>query len=131
MQPTADPNLVAGWIALANSDSGTPEHDRHFWAFDGVYRMRWDAAQTWSFILAVLAADQSNRVLEVLSAGPLEDYLVDHGPTVIDAVEREASINPSFASLLGGVWQNSMSAEVWQRVQAVRDRRGWDGNPAA
>ena len=131
MQPAADPNLVAGWIALANSDSDTPEHDRHFWAFERVDDMRSDAAQTWTFILAVLAADQSNRVLENLSAGPLEDYLVDHGAAVIDAVEREAGVNPSFARLLGGVWQNSMSADVWQRVQAVCDRRGWDGNPAA
>jgi hypothetical protein len=130
MQPRADPKLVAAWVALAHSASDTPEHDRHFWAFLTVCEMRSDAQRMWTFILAVLAADQSSKVSECLSAGPLEDYLVDHGLAVIDAVEGEARSNAAFARLLGGVWQNSMSPHVWQRVQSVRHRRGWDGIPA-
>jgi hypothetical protein len=65
--------------------------------------------------------------LAILSAGPLEDLLVYHGDTVIDRVEAAAKANPTFAFLLGGVWRNAISQEVWDRICAVRELRGWDG----
>jgi hypothetical protein len=48
---------------------------------------------------------------------------------MIERVETEARSNPLFAKLLGGVWQNEMPDHIWRRVQAVWDRRGWDGIP--
>jgi hypothetical protein len=48
---------------------------------------------------------------------------------MIQYIEQEAKADPSFARLLGGVWQNAMTDDVWNRLQAVWDRRGWDGNP--
>lgn len=83
----------------------------------------------WAMILAIHSRDQSIHIQQVLSAGPLENLLALHGEGFIDLVESEAQRDPSFAKLLGGVWKNRMSDEVWQRVQAVRDRRGWDGTP--
>jgi uncharacterized protein DUF6869 len=85
--------------------------------------------EAWRFVLAVLNKDRSKQILEVLSAGPLEDLLVKHGGTIIDRVEEEARANPMFAKLLGGVWKNSMTDDVWSRVQSVWDRRGWDDVP--
>lgn len=81
----------------------------------------------WAMILAIHTRDQSAHVDQVLSAGPLENLLALHGEHFIDRVESEAKTDPSFASLLGGVWKNRMSEAVWQRVQTVWDRRGWDG----
>jgi hypothetical protein len=83
----------------------------------------------WAMILAIHTRDQSVHIREVLSAGPLENLLALHGEQFIDRVESEARRDPSFAKLLGGVWKNRMSDAVWQRVQAVWDRRGWDGIP--
>jgi hypothetical protein len=83
----------------------------------------------WTMILATHSRDQSIRPKQVLSAGPLENLLALHGEEFIDRVESEAHRDPSFARLLGGVWKNRMSDEVWRRVQAVWDRRGWDGIP--
>src|SRR5687768_11475068 len=128
MQPPVDANLVDSWIALCHAEEDTPEYDAHFGAFGEWFDMRDEVDSIWALILAVLAKDQSNRVLEDLSAGPLEDLLADHGEEVIDRVEREAKLNPDFARLLGGVWQSHIPLDVWQRVQAVWDRRGWDGN---
>lgn len=92
----------------------------------------WDLCQdapekAFEFVLQVLRQNHTSHILEVLSAGPLEDILTKHGERMIDRVEAEARSNPIFATLLGGVWQNEMSDEVWRRVQAVWDRRGWDG----
>jgi hypothetical protein len=83
----------------------------------------------WAMILAIHSRDQSIHIQQVLSAGPLENLLALHGENFIDCVESEARTDPSFARLLGGVWKNRMSEGVWQRVQAVCDRRGWDGIP--
>jgi hypothetical protein len=38
----------------------------------------------------------------------------------IERVEELARQDPNFNSLLGGVWQNTMTDEVWKRVQAAR-----------
>ena len=66
---------------------------------------------------------------EVLAAGPIEDLLAKHGADFIDRVEAEARNDPNFAKVLGGVWKNEMPADVWARLQAVWDRKGWDSVP--
>ena len=131
MQPRMDPKLVNSWIALCKSEQGTADYEANFWAFDAWFDMQEDVDAVWWFVLAVVAKDQSNRVMEQTAAGPLENLLADHGEKVIDRVEREAKSNPNFARLLGGVWQSDTPPHLWQRVEAVWDRRGWDGIPAA
>jgi hypothetical protein len=128
----ADSQVVRDWVALQYTKEGSPDYDRLFQAANAVWDLTFenpDAA--WAFILEVLKVDGSSTVKETLSAGPLEDLLSEHGPTMIERVELEARTNREFASLLGGVWKGGMSDDIWQRVQAVWDRRGWDGIPAA
>jgi hypothetical protein len=72
---------------------------------------------------------KSVEIEEVLSAGPLEDLLAKHGPAYIDRIKSMARSNSEFARLLGGVWQNRMPQDIWERVHKVWDRRGWDGIP--
>jgi hypothetical protein len=63
--------------------------------------------------------DGSDSILGNLAAGPLEDLLVDHGPEFIDRVEILARQDRQFRRLLGAVWQNAMSDDLWNRVKAV------------
>ena len=109
-----------------------PENSEEYsalsWVFDREYDlMNEEPVEILRLILKVLSIDNSNEIQEVLSAGPLEDLLAKHGDAMIEAVEKEAKLNPLFAKLLGGVWQNSMTDDIWARVQAVWNRRGWDG----
>jgi Family of unknown function (DUF6869) len=83
--------------------------------------------ELWDIILEILKRDPPTEVIEVLAAGPLEDYIAKLGERVIVKVEAQAAADPKFRNLLGGVWRNSMSDEVWKRVQACWDRSGWDG----
>ena len=127
-----NPLVLKNWIALQHAADGSVEHERLFPVFEVVYDMiRERPEEAWAFILEVLRNDDSSVVAENLSAGPLEDLLVYHGATFIDRIEQEAHRNPRFAWLLGGVWQNAMPDLIWQRVQKVWDRRGWDDNPPA
>jgi hypothetical protein len=74
----------------------------------------------WQAILEILKRDLTDDEKAGLAAGPLEDVLALHGIAFIDRVEEEARRNPRFNHLLGGVWQNEMPLEIWERVQKAR-----------
>jgi len=124
--------LIAGWLAMQHASPGGREYEDAFWAHEDLDELcSTSPDDAWEVILGVLARTPSDRALGNLAAGPLEDLLARHGPSIIERVEREARRNPAFANLLGGVWQNTMADDIWARVTAVWDRRGWDGIPQA
>jgi hypothetical protein len=130
VKASVNQTLLREWIALQYTDPKSSEYEQRFAAFEPVWDMTHKQPQeAWYFILAVMETDGSDRIMQSLSAGPLEDLLVYHGPALIDQVEATAKTSPKFASLLGGVWQNAMRQDIWDRVCAIRDRRGWDGIP--
>lgn len=122
--------LAADWVFYWHAPEGSAAKELLFTACEREWELvEKNPEEAWQFILLTLKLDGSPRIQEVLSAGPLEDLLSKHGEAMIGSVENEARSNPSFASLLGGVWQNAMSESVWSRVQAVWNRSGWDGLP--
>ncbi|MGA8743410.1 MAG: DUF6869 domain-containing protein [Terracidiphilus sp.] len=122
-------NLADNWIRYWYAPKDSAEAEATAWATD-LYDLEYDDPETlWLLILNIHRKDQSARVQEVLSAGPVEDLLAKHGERFIDRVEAEAMKDPKFAHLLGGVWKSGMTNEIWNRLQAVWDRRGWDGIP--
>jgi hypothetical protein len=123
-------DLIRTWIALQKSENRSAAHKANFWAWEVMHEMVHDnPGYAWRLILDILAADHSDRVMADLSAGPLENLLAQHGAQYIAKVEQQARADPLFARLLGGVWQNAMTDEVWRRVQRAWNRRGWDGIP--
>jgi hypothetical protein len=124
--------LVSDWLTMARSPQESAEHERCFYTFDIAQGLCAGCPdEAWEFILTVLKNDPERSAVELLSAGPLEDLLTKHGAYIIERVENEARANPAFAWLLGGIWQHGMPDEIWRRVQAVWDRRGWDDVPKA
>jgi hypothetical protein len=79
----------------------------------------------WEAILEILVRNPSDEDLSLLAAGPLEDLIASHGAQFIDRVEQQALVNPKFADLLGGVWQQGMPAEIWSRVEKARGGKIW------
>ena len=113
--------LIRSWIELHKVPRESQRHAELFWSYsqlDDLVRQSPEAA--WDAILEILRTDQSRSTLQNLSAGPLEDLLAKHGPTFIERVERFAIQDAQFNYLLGGVWQNSMTDDIWQRVQKAR-----------
>ena len=76
--------------------------------------------RAWQLILGILKRDQSDSVIPCLAGGPLENLLVHHGPSFIERVEELAKANQDFNRLLGGVWKNGISDEIWNRLASVR-----------
>lgn len=121
--------VAKAWIEMWSYEVNDPERDKFDWVHDFEYEATHEHPETGlKLILVILENDQSNHILEVLSAGPLEDLLAYHGEHIIEAVEAEAEKSKQFATLLGGVWQNAMPDHIWERVQKAWDRSGWDGN---
>ena|SRR5688572_21090357 len=91
------------------------------WASDRIYEITdRHPSELLQLVLEVLARSDDPDVLSNLAAGPLEDYLAKCGDQVIDQIESRASADDKFRDLLGGVWQNSMSDQLWQRICACR-----------
>jgi len=76
--------------------------------------------QCWEIILSILAETNDEWVLTNLAAGPVESLMASHGDLAISWVEREAVRSSAFRELLGGVWRNLISDDVWRRIQRTR-----------
>jgi len=121
-------DLARTWLALNQAERNTPEHSALFWAHQRMSHLtEYLPHKAWRIILLIWSMDQSPKTMQNLSAGDIEDLLAQNGNEIILLVEAEARRDPSFAKLLGGVWKNKMTDEVWERLQRVWDRRGWDG----
>lgn len=110
--------LAKAWIALQTTPHHAPEYNSLFWSFERTYNLvREDPAEAWNVILTIWALDRSPQIKRNLSAGPIEGLLCYHGEFIIPYIERQAKVDYSFASLLGGVGQNTMPDTVWNRLQ--------------
>jgi hypothetical protein len=113
-------DLIDTWIEHYKVGGLNKVNESTFWAWEDLDDIcRHDPDLCWELILEILRIDHSDRVVGNLAAGPPEDLLVRHGAKVIDRVESEARKNLQFKHLLGGIWKNAMSDEIWNRVQAV------------
>jgi hypothetical protein len=117
----------AKWISDPNKDESLADELTGWSEFDWAVNDQPEVA--WQAILSAMEQPRMKPYLGIIAAGPLEDLLALHGTAFIERVEREAVSNPRFAWLLGGIWQSKIAEEVWSRVIAVRDSRGWDGLP--
>jgi hypothetical protein len=121
--------IVDAWIAGQQAVRKSPEHERNWWALERV--MDWsldrDTDQLWRFVLAAYRREMSPIAAAVLAAGALEDLLAFDGAKYIERVEELARTDRIFNWLLGGVWRSSMTDDVWQRVQSVRQYNWRDG----
>jgi hypothetical protein len=122
-------DLAAAWINHTHCYKGDQGQIPHDWAPDLLNELMYDGypEEVWRAILAIHRLDHSPKIQQILSAGLIEELLAKFGDCFIARVEREAKLDPAFAQTLGGVWKNAMSNENWRRLQAVWDRRGWDG----
>lgn len=114
------PKLLDEWLEWCSNPNGDSiGHSEFSWIVEN------EPEKGWLAILAALQDPRQEFGLGNLAAGPIEDLLSFHGNDFIERVETEAKINPKFAWLLGGVWQHTMTDEIWSRIQSVGDFDSW------
>jgi Family of unknown function (DUF6869) len=111
--------LAKAWIALQTTLQHAPDYTSLFWSFEQTYDLvREDPVEAWKLILTIWSLDQSLPTRQSL-AGLIEELLCFQGESIIPHIERQAKADPSFARLLGGVGQNTMPDNIWNRLQDV------------
>ena len=115
-----DNSLAAVWIRFQSLSKGSAEHDELFWAFERMDDLcDSEPATAWNVILEIIALNHSDNILAMLGAGPFEDLMVRHGALLIDRVESCARANPAVRRMLGAVWKNQISDDVWGRLKVL------------
>jgi hypothetical protein len=110
--------LARAWIAFQTTPQYAPEYNSLFWSFEKTYDLvRQDPVEAWDLILTIWSLDQSPPIRQSLSRGPIEELLCFHGEFIMPLIERQAKADSSFATLLGGVGQNTMTDSIWNRLQ--------------
>jgi len=113
-------NWVDAYISIESTENHVSENHSGFWAVEKFMNdVHSEPENCWEAILEILKRKPSDRVIGLLSAGPLEDLIEYHGGKFIDRIELEARRNPDFRHLLGGVWESS-TPEIWKRIEAAR-----------
>jgi len=112
--------LSQEWIAAVNSDEKNSDENQTAidYVMDLPYEEKFD--ELWEFIKYTYKQDINDKVISVLAAGPLEDLLANCGENYIKEIETLSRQEPKFRHLLGGVWQNSMSDTLWQKICKIR-----------
>ena len=109
-------NIVEEWINNRSSDH----------VYDLMDDLVFDDPERGLVVInEILQSTDKDRDIQDLAAGPLEDLLVRHGSLIIDRVEELATSEEKFKHLLGGVWQNTMSDDLWSKVLAARGDCRW------
>ena len=108
------------------------KEEQDFWAFDEVNQIvRRDPAAGWRLTRLLVDKASSDEALAYVAAGPLEDLLAFHGPTVIDDVAVAARADERLQLALTGVWLNRASP-IWERWFALMNEFGFsDGKRIA
>jgi hypothetical protein len=93
-----------------------------WWAIDKFM----DAVQSnpelaWEAIVKIVQRRPSEKVLGMLSAGPLEDLLEQHGENFILRIEKISSADACFRKMLEHIWKSS-TPEIWERLNAAKGK---------
>jgi len=117
------------WIAytrLPNSNRAAEEVIERAWVLNDLVLQQPSLA--WEIIKNVInrfsegevfasGETEAQRILANLGAGPLEDLLEAHGPSLIDVVENEARRDRRVMWTMGCVWTSSRSDELGAKVK--------------
>ena len=112
--------VAEAWIKLNLAERNSQEYEDLFWAYNQLSSFCDDEPEKcFETIRIIRSLNDSDVILSNLAAGPLEDMLVKHGELFIDRIEALAKNDPVYKKLLGAVWQNTISDNIWKRIQAI------------
>lgn len=79
--------------------------------------------EAWLLIGELILKAQSEEILAMIAAGPLEDLLAQYPYEFIERVEESARKDTKFRTCLADVWQNVIPNDVWKRIVGARQSR--------
>jgi hypothetical protein len=87
--PTRE-EFICAWIAMAKAEHGTEACEKFSWAHSMMSDFLFDRPElALGLVVEIWSRDQSRKVIQILSAGPLEDLLAIYGEEILPAIERD------------------------------------------
>jgi hypothetical protein len=108
-------------LAVDGENLDPAERDVHAWASDCAFEVEQDYPQLLlPLIVAAMDAAETPQDAAYISAGLLENAVVNHGPALIGKIEELAARSPKFRYFLSAIWgQHLADPDVWSRVCAA------------
>jgi len=92
--------------------------DFDFWAWETVMHLvKNEPGEAWPVILDLVENAPDDKVLGVIAAGEIEDFIMAHAPEFIDRIEAEARDNVRFKEALAGIWIMRLQPDLFDRVE--------------
>lgn len=108
--------LAKSWIFAQKLGVDSPGYEKQSWAVDKVIDLADQAPdELWQLILRILELDSSEKIINAVGAGPLEDLMAKHGESFIVKVEEQASKSEVFKQTMRSVWLDSDDTRVYAR----------------
>jgi hypothetical protein len=120
-QNPTEGEVVATWLARV----GRADGEEGFWAWE--YVQQAGSNQKWRLILALLFAAANDPSVELIGAGPLEDFVSMAGSVAelgndswIRVIEIEARKNPKLRQALEVAYPDPLNPpELWERLDSI------------
>ena len=75
--------------------------------------------EAWNAIKSIFEiAEHEQEIIGMLAAGPLEDLLIQNGPTIFQTMSDYLKVNPRFKKCLGGVWLDKEDP-IFEKIEAL------------
>jgi hypothetical protein len=122
MESSEFETIVKAWVTAQAAQEGSETYHENEWAIRKL--INWSVGNpqphlVWQFVIAAYPQTNSEAVLGMIAAGPLEDLLSGYGTEYIERVEALAHQDPVFSRLLSGVWRGKITDDVWNRLQKL------------
>ena len=112
--------LAAVWIEYHQLPDSEAEASSLVSAIEQLYDLvRNQPEAAWPIIQELWTVDQTDRMLAIIAAGPVEDILCWHGPDFIVRIEQLAKQHDVVRRMLGAVGRRDMAEDVWRRLKGV------------
>jgi hypothetical protein len=107
------------WVEMTAYSALERERDDNASAlFDFQWELtREEPERALALVKEIVRIEEHPLLLSLLAAGLVEDLVVAHGATVIDAMEAEARGNLRFRQVLSGVWVSAVDPAVADRLK--------------
>lgn len=73
-----------------------------------------------SVLFAAMQLTDDEQLLNLLAAGPVEDFLGRHGEVYLDRIHSLALEHRRLREVLDGFWQGAMPKRVWHRIEILK-----------
>ncbi len=124
MKDSEDEKIAKSWIKLKLTKYSDPSFDNLFWSYEKIDELiSKKPIDALKVILKISDLIDTDELLDLLGAGPIEDLMFRNGEAVIKQIETETKYRPKFKTALKTVQIDPSETPkwVWKRFYEIAE----------